>query len=471
MSARDAGLLASIKIIVSAGVLGSGFRALSDDDFARIVIAERFAAAPSLDPSGTSWLPFPFWVNGSVMLVLGRSVETARAVSFALGVASVLAVWQSGRWLGLGRRAAFAGAAIAAVFPYSAWLGVATVPELPTAALALLGIASLSQPGSARLFGALALTAACLSRYEAWPLAAVFALFTLRDALGARDRRLAAAAALSITGALGWLAHGILSHGDALFFVQRVSEYRRAIGAGGGSTVAALLRYPAMLLRTEPELAAFALTSLGASVVLGRIAALRSELRALAAFATLLAFLVVGDLRDGAATHHGERALLALWLWLALLGAHAFAAAWTAARVRPALIALTGLSLAPTAGLVRPWYAARDSFIDRSHEVAIGAAARRVAGERGRLLIDTADFGFYAVMSGFGAPERAEPVDDRDPRKPREPSPWLSPESLRALLARRDAAVVVAPRSYMVTLGTAGEIVDRRGELVLVRIR
>jgi hypothetical protein len=34
---------------------------VSDDDYARVVIAQRLSLA--LDPSGTSWLPFPFWLR------------------------------------------------------------------------------------------------------------------------------------------------------------------------------------------------------------------------------------------------------------------------------------------------------------------------------------------------------------------------------------------------------------------------
>src|SRR5438045_7803076 len=61
----------------SFAVLHAGFYALSDDDFSRVVIAERFAVAPSLDPSGTSWLPLPFWLTGSAMAAFGRTLYVA----------------------------------------------------------------------------------------------------------------------------------------------------------------------------------------------------------------------------------------------------------------------------------------------------------------------------------------------------------------------------------------------------------
>src|SRR5262249_22967087 len=148
-TARDVALLGALKIAVGAAVLWLGFRAVSDDDFARVVIAEQWAHAPKLDPSGTSWLPLPFWLNGAAMLALGRSVDVARAAALALGVGSMAAVYVAARWVTGRRDAAVLGALLCAVLPWSARLGVATVPELPTAALTVLAMASIVDPGDA----------------------------------------------------------------------------------------------------------------------------------------------------------------------------------------------------------------------------------------------------------------------------------------------------------------------------------
>src|SRR5947199_83706 len=88
----------------------------------------------------------------------------------------------------VGVKAALAAAVLSAILPWSARLGVATVPELPTAALALLALGSLAPPRGGederallrrRPWGGAALLAACLSRYEVWPLAAGFAALSL----------------------------------------------------------------------------------------------------------------------------------------------------------------------------------------------------------------------------------------------------------------------------------------------------
>ena len=83
---RDALVVAGVAALsVAAALLARklGVLAISDDDFARAAIAEEFARTPRLDPSGTSWLPAPFWLTGAVMAVFGRSFAVARAMHAA----------------------------------------------------------------------------------------------------------------------------------------------------------------------------------------------------------------------------------------------------------------------------------------------------------------------------------------------------------------------------------------------------
>jgi len=80
-SALAALALVALKCAVSAWALHIGFTHVSDDDFARVTLAQAFAHAPQLDPTGTSWLPFPFWLNGGAMALFGRSLAVARGVA------------------------------------------------------------------------------------------------------------------------------------------------------------------------------------------------------------------------------------------------------------------------------------------------------------------------------------------------------------------------------------------------------
>jgi hypothetical protein len=464
----DAFVVAGLKTAISLAVLGTGFRALSDDDFARIVIAERFAETPSFDPSGTSWLPFPFWLTGGVMAVSDRSVTVARVTAFALGIAAALLLWIAARWFGVERRAAILAAAIGSAFPYAAWLGIATIPEALTGALVLLGIASLSRSESrTRFLGALALAFGCLSRYEPWPVALIFAGYSGLDGIRQKKPAFLGAAALAVSGAIAWLVHGIVRHHDAFFFVKRVAAYRRAVGGSESSTFEAFLRYPLMVFRCEPEIAVLALVGIGGLVLAGKQGALSRYSRGAIALLGLLAFLVAGELRDGAPTHHAERALFAIWLLLAIVAADALfeLARVPKYRARVALVAagLVGLALF----IVRPWYARRDSFIDRAAEIEIGRAAKQAARADERLAIDHPDFGFYAVIAGFGAPERAVAIDDHDPRSPR---PNLdAPNAIRDRVSSERATLVVLTKAHQRAI--EGEVLHEGARFVLVRPR
>lgn len=435
LRARDVLGVALAKAGISALVLASGFRAISDDDFARVVIAQRFAAEPALNPSGTSWLPLPFWIQGGVFLVFGRSLELARVTAFVLGVLAALLVLVAARWAGASRKGAVLGAIVAAAIPYAAWLGVATVPDFSTAALSVLGLGAVTRPElRPRLWGALALTAAALSRYEAWPIAGGFALLCAWDAR--HERRLLAPAALAIAGPLGWMLHGALTHGHALFFVSRVSAYKRAVG-GAASTLSAVIDPPLAVLRCEPELVGATLVVLAASIAVGRAEALRRHARPLALLGLLTAFLITGELRASGATHHAERAVLTVWLWLGVLAADLGTRTWPElgrhGRLAAAATLLAAVGVA--AAIVRPWYARRDDFVDRSAEVAIGRRAAELASPEDELLVDTPDFGFYAVMAGFARPERARALDDRDPRRAPRPDAFASEALLRDRIA------------------------------------
>ncbi len=470
---RDALYVAGAKLLVSLLVLWSGFRAVSDDDFARIVIAQRFAAAPSLDPSGTSWLPLPFWLTGGVMDVFGTSIDVARATAFALGIGAAVLVHVAARWMGASRRGALVGALIACCIPYAAYLGVATVPDYPTAALILLGAAGAWTAPRRRFVASLALLAACLSRYEAWPVAAAFALLSAWDALRERSWVFAASALVAAAGPLSWMLHGLLAHDSALFFVKRVVAYRRAIGAGSASTLGRLIDFPLAVLRCEPEVAGLGLVTLAAALGLGLRQELRRYRRAGLLLLALLAFLVVGDLRDGAPTHHAERAVLAIWLSAAVLtgdlGAHVWAA--LGARGRRLLSAALVGSVALGALVIRPWFSRRDAFINREPAIEIGEKARHlIPPDGGHILIDTPDFGFYAIIAGLGRPSQAVPLDDHDPRHPRPPDAFASLSALRARARAAHARYLIATGAHVLEQPDAGKLLAGSSRYMLVKL-
>lgn len=466
--------IVGIELAISAAVLAAGFVAVSDDDFSRVVIAQGFVAHPKLDPSGSSWLPLPFLILGTVMSVFGRSLIVARLVAIAEGTAALLLLYRAAKNLELSDRAAIASVALGAALPTAARLGVSFQPEALTAGLIVFGASTLTRARDERVLGALALGAATLCRYEAWPAAVCFAISCGISAVRwtaapahAEKRKMAAAAALSVAPALVWMIHGALSHGSPVFFFHRVAGYRHALGETE-PLLSSLFAYPRALFR-EPELvfaAAFA------HAVLRRYdrARLSHFAKPAALPVAIFLFLVAGRLVGGAPTHHDERPLLPIFWFLAIF------VAWfvfDSSRLAPLFnVRRTAALVASFAGLgvlLRVLHAP-EAFASRTAELRIGEEARHRVGPTERVLVETGDYGYFAVIAAFGAPERAEPFDRHDPRDEPAADPFVSAGALRWKLADRSATWFVAPRDKAAAAGAAGSPAAESDRLVLFRI-
>jgi hypothetical protein len=378
------------------------------------------------------------WASGDT------SLACARITSFVLGLASAALVLVAARVLVADRRGALAGALVAALFPWSARLGVATIPELPTAALAFFSVATLtSARGRLRILGGAALALACLSRYEPWLLAIAFVGITLRQLRSRSGPSLPHAAlgvAFAVLGPLGWIAHNAHAHGEAFHFLALVSAYKRAVG---GDASLAVLGYPLALLREEPELwlgscaCAFARRNRGE----------RFSRVPIVALAFMVATLSLAAVGGGAPTHHNGRALLVVWLAVAVyLGAaleRELSRQW---RTGVALLLVVLASLPLGAFLFRPWYARLDAMADREDEARIGAATRTLAVS-GPILLEVNDFGFFAVEAGSGRPEAFVLDRSIDPRGPVSPSCFTEPRRLRERIDATGARAIVARES------------------------
>jgi hypothetical protein len=393
-------------------VRARGFDHVSDDDFARVTIAQDFAHAPRLDPSGTSWLPFPFWLLGSALAGLGRSLDAARTLSVLFAAIAAPLPYVAMRAVAVPRAAALAGTGLALATPWSLWLGASTVPESFTASAAaaaaiVLGASSAGESARRRTlaWGAAAASLACLSRYEPWPIAFLLAAAVAVRGARAGNRALLAVAALAVAGPLAWMAWNAHAHGSALHFVERVARYRRAVGQGAGDDLgAALSLYPRLFLRTRPELVlAFCL-----AIPLLR----RPDVRArwavpLACVFAQMAFLAYGAARDGAPTHHAERPLLASFVLVACFTTDA---AWTAWGAPGSLRSRAGVALG--AALVAVLTAAglrhlaappgATAWEDRTAQLAQGASLRAAPS----LVVVPCAYEHFALVAAYGAPER-----------------------------------------------------------------
>lgn len=400
----------------------AGFDHVSDDDFSRVTIAQKFAHSPKLDPSGTSWLPFPFWVLGTVMLIFGRSLFIAHAASIAIASLAAAAPYLALRFAGVVRGRALLATAFALATPWSIWLGAAPVPESFTATLsaaAVVGLSawrsggapSTSKYGAAPLCFALAIAAAALSRYEPWPIAAVLAAALIvawaRDGSSKRPLLLVAAC-LCVAAPILWMGWNALVHDGPFHFFHRVSSFKREIGAGTVDVVDALLLYPRLLLTSRPEVAIpalFLLPSLRDPDVRRRWG-----LPILCAVAQLL-FLSYGNARDGAPTHHPERALLGTMILVALFVADVGVAKLIAlvreGRPVAAKVAAASFAVAWVVSTVRGYEPpGRSPSEERSEQIARGHQLRE-SGARS-IAITPCAYEHYALLAAFAAPERAE---------------------------------------------------------------
>jgi hypothetical protein len=410
--AADVVLLAALKLAVSGWVLARGFSHVSDDDYARTVIAQQFAHAPRLDPSGTSWLPLPFWLTGTAMALGGRSLLVSRVASVAFSAAAMAAPYAAFRTVAMGRAAALAATGVAMALPWNAWLGAAMVPECWAGALVGAALVAMGND-AARPWCACALLAASLCRYEAWPAcAALAAVCALRVRQERPARRELAWACVGLAGIVGWMAWNAHAHGSPTHFLTRVRNFRQAIGAADVPLAEKVLGYPRSLVEDTPEAAL-----LGAAGLAGMVLDPRLLVRwrgPMAASALVVAFLVVGDVRDGAPTHHAARALAPVWwVWIGC-GVDAVATAWSRARGRgrqsvvamapgtAAFAAVAWLALLPGRWAGAPGESADEK---RDAQIALGEDLARRNVEH--VEVTPCSFEHFAVLAAWGRPEDA----------------------------------------------------------------
>jgi hypothetical protein len=448
-------LLAALRIGIHLVLARRGLAALSDDDYARTVIAEKFAAHPAFDPSGTSWLPLPFWVTGGAMMVLGKSLGVVSVVTDLWAVGASFVLFAGMRRLRVGAGAALLGAVIATVVPPSAVLGSVAVPELPTAALCAFALLSVTAPHLHAMvpespdwetglrLGAAAVCAATLCRYEAWPVAAVIAVFAWIRRVPLFTR--IGASALALIGPLAWIVNGRIAHGDALHFLHRVSSYRAALGAPGGPSGG--LSYVVAVLTGCPSLLVPLVVVAFATFRVKPTALLR-WVPALAGACALLAFLVVGAILGGAPTHHPERALLLLWILgsaaVVDLGQNLVSSAQPLGRRGALRIG----EIAVVALLALDMHRQLDGAgVDRRSEVSVGESLRSLVLPGQRVLVATPDYGYFAVIAAFGRPLDAVIDQSHDPRAAPTASALGSLQTMIDRFTAEGASWLVAPAS------------------------
>jgi uncharacterized membrane protein YsdA (DUF1294 family) len=302
--------------------------------------------------------------------------------------------------------------------------------------------------------------AATLSRYEAWPVAVVVAIFGFVGQKGSIWKRLAASA-LPLVGPAWWIVHNRLAHGDALSFLRRASSYRAALGPGApaidqwlGLSAGLVFGCPAALL----AVAGLAIVWLRGDDRARAKQHMKRFLPWVLAAAALVGFLAVGQLVGGAPTHHPGRPLLLLWL-LATLAA-----------VDLSLVRRPPLWLAAPIALVLVLdyrWELSDHGVDRRPEETAGTQLRSLVPRGERVHVATNDYGYFAVMAAFGRPGDTIVDQTHDPRIRNEETllgdRWNAPERLRA----EGASWLVAPSTIVLPMALREHA---RGQLAIYEL-
>lgn len=387
---------ACLRLALVWPLLGRGIYAISDDDFARVTIAQRFWAHPAFDPSGTSWLPAQFWLLGAAAKAFGRSWELLRGASVALGMlAAAFVAYELAIYAPKGRAAALT-TALVLLGSWSVWTGACTVPEGYTGLLTGGALVALSRSRYPWHAAALVVLAA-LSRYEVWAALPVIAFFGWLWKRGPW-------ALAPLCAPLVWIAWNQYAHGDALHFLARVAKYRAvhaheaasaglhfpAVAAGGS-----LLLLVAVAVAAAANARSFAGRSLHQPLLLG-------------AFCTVL-FLAYGDARGGAPTHHPERALIGVWACIAMAASMGAQQLWHSDRRLLRDLGAAALGLCIAHGGHQAWRLCtmRPPGEARAAQFELG---RALASEP-ELLLRPCAYEHYALAAGYGAPERVRLLD------------------------------------------------------------
>jgi hypothetical protein len=187
-----------------------------------------------------------------------------------------------------------------------------------------------------------------------------------------------------------------------------VSAFRRAIGAAELPLRDKLVAYPIALATETPEaavLGGIGVVGMGLSVALRRrwvVAAGRA--------AATLAFLVLGDVRDGAPTHHPERALSPLWWVLVAMGVDTVAtslAHWKGVRARAGAGLLAACALAGSASLPSRLTRAPGETEGERRDGPIARGLDMRSRNTGSADITPCSFEHFALIAAWGRPEAA----------------------------------------------------------------
>lgn len=414
MIAAMLGCAVALRLALLVLLYGGGFTALTADDFARVVVAARWAEDGAHVTHGP-WPPLQFWILGTALRVDWDLVWTPRAVAIVAGLIAIPLAYAIAARLG-GRAAGCIAALALAASPSHVWLGATPLSEGLYGTLWLGAVLAAmrwteTRRGAALLVAALLLAAADGVRLEGWIVSALFVVLVLwrmlvdtRAGAGLRRRDVTTAVlAVVIVAAvpIAWTVSDARASGTVLGFLREIERYKADFATRGRAFPAGPGTWAHVVVALDPSLVPAALA--------GAITLLRARRRAagLDAYATLgcaplAVFLVMQHGEPDPWINHLRYAAPFLWMLLPLAACGVVAIARALVpprRLAPALAAACAALIA-----FQSWRALDPPRDASGAGVALGRAlaALRDPTDPGAVLLDAGGFDAFAVHAGLG---------------------------------------------------------------------
>jgi len=217
----------------------SGFRALTADEFGRMVLAAKWAQGPHMVWHGV-WLPFHMYMFGTLLWLKWDLLHVPRAIVVLLGLISIVLMYQLASKLFESRKIGLVSAILLAVNPVHTWLSSTPLTEMLNTSLVLAFILNITQYLRSKKQLCLYVSAFMLAlangvRYESWMYSIVFSLYLIGDGVLQFWRKnpnikqsltFIATAFVPWMFPVAWIFGNYIETGDPLYFATETELYK-----------------------------------------------------------------------------------------------------------------------------------------------------------------------------------------------------------------------------------------------------
>ena len=260
------------KLVISGLVLASGFTWSGDDVF-RVLFASVWAQQPffftaEFGAASPQWLPFPFWLVGSLLKLWNDVWLVPIGVSLFFTLLALYFVFRIGTLL-YDRTTGLLSAALIGILPWNTWLSLSAVSEPLYHGFLLAGLFYFLQwlrtaERHHLWLASVGFLLAGMVRSEAWAVAGLYGLWIFAKPPALHGQRIGwiergCAAVLAVGFCPVWLGINYIYYGNPLHFLALLQDYIQASQSGMMSTSVRLLQFPLILFGISPTLTLFLL--------------------------------------------------------------------------------------------------------------------------------------------------------------------------------------------------------------------